>query len=369
MKDPRIEKLAEMLVSYSAPIKKGDKAVIQGSSIAAPLMREIYRQVLIGGGHPLILAAIPGVEEILYKTANDAQLEFIHEPHRILFDTYDARYAIICDVNTKELTNIDPGRMAIARKARRDIFNRFIERIAKKEMVWTGTLFPTQAHAQQAEMSLSDYEDFVYNACMPNMNDPVGYWRKVSAEQQKICDWLKGKKVVHVTGPETDLTLSIEGREFINCDCHENVPDGEIFTSPVEDSANGHVYFSYPAIENGHEVTGVRLWLENGKVVKATAEKNENYLNATLDTDERSRYLGEFAIGTNDGITKFTGEILFDEKIGGSFHLAVGAGIPEAGGKNQSSIHWDMVCDLRQGGEIRVDDQLFYKNGKFTLDL
>jgi aminopeptidase len=369
MKDPRVEKLAEMLVAYSVPIKPGDKAMIQGSCVAAPLIREIYRQVLKAGGHPFILASVPGVEEIQYKTASDEQLKFIHEPHRIMFDTYDARFAIICDENTKELNNVDPSRIAIARRARRDLFNRFIERVAKKEMLWTGTLFPTQAHAQQAEMSLSEYEDFVYNACMPDMNDPVGYWKKVSIEQQKICDWLKGKKKVHVSGPETDLTLSIKGREFINCDCRENVPDGEIFTSPVEDSANGTVYFSYPAIYEGREITGVRLWFENGKVVKSSAEKNEVLLNTALDTDESSRYLGEFAFGTNQGITKFTGEILFDEKIGGSFHLAVGAGIPEAGGTNKSSIHWDMVCDLRQAGEISVDDQLIYKNGKFILSL
>ncbi len=366
MKDPRIEKLAELLVKYSAPVKPGDKAVIQGSSVAAPLIREIYKQVLIAGGYPLVMAAIPGVEELLYKHANDAQLEFIHEGQRIIFDKYEVRYAIICDENTKELTNVDPSRMFIARKARKEIFKRFIERVASKEMVWAATLFPTQGHAQQAEMSLTDYEDFVFNACMPDMKDPVGYWKKVSAEQQKICDWMKGKKRVHVTGPETDLTLSIDGREFINCDCHENVPDGEIFTSPIENSANGHVYFSYPAINDGHEVTGVRLWFENGKVVKATAEKNEQYLNTALDTDEGSRYLGEFAFGTNEGITRFTGEILFDEKIGGSFHLAVGAGLPEAGGKNESSIHWDMVCDLRSGGEISVDDQNIYKNGKFV---
>jgi aminopeptidase len=367
MKDPRIEKLAEMLVKYSAPTKPGDKAVIQGSSVAAPLIREIYKQILLAGGYPLIMASIPGVEEMLYKFANDDQLKFIHEGHRIVFDSYQARYAIICDVNTKELTNADPKRMAIARKSRMDLFKRFLERVGNKEMVWTATLFPTQAHAQQAEMSLTDYEDFVFNACMPDMNDPVGYWKKVSAEQQKICDWLKGKKKVHVTGPETDLTLSIEGREFINCDCHENVPDGEIFTSPLEDSANGHVYYSYPGIFDGHEISGIRLWFENGKVVKANAEKNENYLNAVLDTDEGSRRLGEFAIGTNEGITKFTGEILFDEKIGGSFHMAIGAGIPEAGGKNESSGHWDMVCDLRPGGEISVDDQLIYKNGKFVI--
>ncbi len=189
----------------------------------------------------------------------------------------------------------------------------------------------------------------------------------MSIEQQKICDWLKTKKSVHVIGPETDLTLSIEGRKFINCDCHSNVPDGEIFTGPVENTINGKVYYSYPAIYTGHEVTGVRLWFENGKVVKATAEKGEDFLIKTLDTDEGSRYIGEFAIGTNEGITKFTGQILFDEKIGGSFHMAVGGGWPESGSKNESPVHWDMICDLRPGGEISVDDQLIYKNGKFVI--
>jgi aminopeptidase len=221
--------------------------------------------------------------------------------------------------------------------------------------------------AQEAEMSLSEYEDFVYRACMPDMDDPVGYWKKISAEQQRIVDWLKGKEKVHVIARETDLYLSIAGRKFINCDGIFNMPDGEVFTGPVEDSANGHVYFSYPAIEAGREVTGIRLWFEKGKVVKATAEKNEEFLLKTLDTDEGSRYLGEFAIGTSEGIQKFTHEILFDEKIGGSFHMALGAGYPETGSKNKSAIHWDMVCDLRQGGEIWVDGQLLYRNGKFVI--
>ena len=181
-------------------------------------------------------------------------------------------------------------------------------------------------------------------------------------------DWLQGKKRVHVIGKETDLKMSVAGRTFINCDCRNNVPDGEVFTGPVEDSLEGHVYYSYPAIFRGREVTGVRLWFEKGKVVKATAEKNEDYLLAMLDSDEGARRVGEFAIGTNDGIQQFTHQILFDEKIGGSFHMALGNGYPETGSVNKSAIHWDMICDLRDGGEIWVDDELLYKNGKFVID-
>jgi len=202
---------------------------------------------------------------------------------------------------------------------------------------------------------------------MPDINDPIGYWKRFSKKQDKIVKWLNGRKKVHVSGKETDLTLSIEGRSFINCDGHENMPDGEVFTGPVEDSVNGQVYFSYPAIYEGKEIIGVRLWFEKGKVVKATAEKNEDLLLKTLDTDEGSRFVGEFAIGTNEGITSFTRQILYDEKINGSFHLAVGAGFPETGSKNESAIHWDMVCDLRDGGKITVDDELLYKNGRFVI--
>jgi aminopeptidase len=259
--------------------------------------------------------------------------------------------------------------MALRARANAEMNRMFMERAARGEVRWTLTLFPTQAHAQEAEMSLSEYEDFVYAACMPDAVDPVGYWQKVSARQKKIIEWLKGRQQVRVLGPETDLRLSIAGRSFINCDCKENVPDGEIFTGPVENSLEGQVYFSYPTIFGGRQVTGVRLWFEQGKVVKATADKNEDFLLKTLDTDAGSRHVGEFAIGTNEGIQRFTGEILFDEKIGGSFHMALGQGYPESGSQNQSGLHWDMICDLRSGGEIWVDDELLYKNGKFVLEL
>jgi aminopeptidase len=369
MTDPRVIKLARMLVHYSVAVKPGDKVTISGSTIAEPLIKAVYAEVINAGGLPLTRVNIPGLQEIYYKLANDAQLEYIAESIRQDYMTCDVEINIMADENTKALSSIEPARMALRRKATAELNRQFMERAARGEMRWTLTLFPNHANAQDAEMSLSEYEDFVYNACMPDMDDPVGYWSAVSARQAKIIAWLKGKQNVHILGKETDLRLNIAGRTFINCDCKENVPDGEIFTGPVEDSVEGHVYFSYPTLYGGREVTGVRLWFEKGKVVKASAEKNEDFLLKTLDTDEGSRYLGEFAIGTNKGIQRFTGEILFDEKIGGSFHVALGQGYPESGSLNQSGLHWDMICDLREGGEIWVDDELLYQNGEFVLNL
>jgi aminopeptidase len=367
MHDPRIEKLADMLVNYSIGIKSGDRAIIEANELARPLVAEIYKKVLQNGGFPFLSLNFTGWDEILLEYGSSEQIEYVHAPLKLVYETYNTDFYIQSDANTKRLTNISPDRIVKYRQGRRALLDNFYDRAARGEMRWVYTLFPTLAHAQEAEMSLDEYTDFVFNGCMPDQNDPVAYWRKVSDQQGKIVNWLKGKKQVHVIGPETDLTLSIEGRQFISCASNINVPDGEIFCGPVENSINGHVLFSYPAIYSGKEVTNVRLWFENGKVVKASADKNEDHLLAILDTDEGSRFVGEFAIGTNEGIQKFTGEILFDEKIGGSFHMAVGSSYPESGGLNKSAIHWDMICDLRKGGEITVDGITLHKNGKFVV--
>jgi len=368
MKDPRVEKLAKVLVNYSVEVQPGDKVLVQGDVSASPLLKEVYASVLQAGGHPLMIAALPGTDELFFRYASDEQLQHVPEPVKLIIETYDVRIAVRGEENTKALSNVDPSKVVLRSRAHRDLMKISMQRSASGEMRWVGTLFPTNAYAQDAEMSLSEYEDFVYGACMPDIDDPVGYWHRFSAWQQKIVDWLKGKERVHVIGPETDLRLNIAGRVFINSDGKNNMPSGEVFTGPVEDSVEGHVYFSYPAIHQGREVTGVRLWFENGKVVKASAKKNEEFLLKTLDTDAGSRYVGEFAIGTNEGITRFTRQILFDEKIGGSFHMALGAGYPETGSENESAIHWDMICDLRDGGEIWVDDELLYKDGRFVVD-
>jgi aminopeptidase len=369
MADIRIEKLADLLVNYSVAVKKDDKVSIQGDTNAEPLLKAIYAKVLQAGGHPFFLLSPSGISDIFYKYASDDQIKHITPPTQLIMETYDVRIVVISDTNTKELSNVDPAKMVMRSQARSGIMKTYLERAARGELRWTLALYPTNAYAQDADMSLSEYEDFVYSASLGDVDDPIGYWKRFSNWQQKIVDWLKGKKQVHVTAPETDLWLSVEGRTFINCNGHENIPDGEVFTGPVEDSINGHVYFSYPTIENGREVTGVRLWFENGKVVKATADKNEDFLVKTLDTDDGARRVGEFAFGTSKGINRFTRQILFDEKIGGSFHMALGASYPETGGKNQSAIHWDMICDMRHGGKVVVDGQLLYENGQFVIPL
>jgi aminopeptidase len=216
-------------------------------------------------------------------------------------------------------------------------------------------------------MSLREYEEFVYSAGLLDDPDPVARWREFAAKQQKLVDWLKGKKTVRVTGPHCNVTVGIEGRTFINADGTKNFPDGEIFTGPQEDVTEGYVEFTYPAIYQGREVEGITLTFEKGRVVKASAKKGEDFLHKMLDTDAGARVLGEFAIGTNTGIKKFTRNILFDEKLGGTIHMAVGASYPDTGGQNKSAIHWDMICDMHGGGEITVDGVPFYRDGEFLI--
>jgi aminopeptidase len=368
MADVRVEKLADVLVSYSVAVQPGDKVRIFGDVGAAPLIRAVYASVLQAGGHPFVQARLPGLEELFYRYASDEQLQHTPAPVKMVLETYDVSIFVGAEPNTKGLSNVDPTKLALRSRSQTELSKIFHRRSAAGELRWTGTLYPTNAYAQDAEMSLDEYEDFCYGACMPDMDDPVGHWQRASARQQQVVDWLKGRERVHIIGPETDLHLDIAGRVWINDDGKVNMPGGELYTGPVENSAQGHVLFSYPAIERGREVMGIRLWFEGGKVVKATADKGEDFLLQMLDTDEGARYLGEFAIGTNAGITRFTKQILFDEKIGGSFHIALGAGYLETGSVNESAIHWDMICDLRDGGEIWVDDELLYKNGEFVIE-
>lgn len=367
MVDIRVEKLADLLVNYSVAVKKGDRVFIQGDLAGEPLMKAIYIKVLQAGSNPLMMPSLSGQDELFFKYASDDQLKHVPEPVKLAYSTYDVRISVLAEVNTKALSGVDPAKMVLRTQSRRELMQTFLNRSAKGELRWTLAPFPTNALAQDAEMGLAEYEDFVYGACMPDINDPIGYWRKFSKWQMKVVEWLNGKKNIHVKGKDTDLRLSISGRTFVSCHGDKNMPDGEVFTGPVENSIEGTVSFSFPAIYQGREVEGVKLWFEKGRIVKATAEKNQDFLVKILDTDSGSRSVGEFAIGTNEGIKRFTREILFDEKIGGTIHMAMGAGYPETGSKNESAIHWDMVCDLRDGGEIWVDDVLLFKNGKFVI--
>jgi aminopeptidase len=367
MKDPRVEAVAKILVDYSVEVRPGQLVRINGNPEGAPLLLAIYQRVLERGAHPWLQLGLEGTDELFYALASEAQLDFVPRFLKEAIEEIDASISVWTEVNTKRLTNADPAKQARRAAAMRPLNERFLERAAKKELRWTGTIYPTQAFAQDAEMSLREFEEFVYKACLVEEPDPIGAWRAISREQQRLVDWLNKAKEIHVLGPDTDLKLKVEGRRWENCDGHENFPDGEIFTGPVEESVNGHIRFTYPACLYGREVEDVRLQFKAGKVVKATAAKNEQFLLKMLETDEGARYVGEFAFGTNPGIQRFTKNTLFDEKIGGTIHLALGKGYPETGSKNSSAIHWDMVCDLRRGGEVRVDGTLFLKDGKILV--
>ncbi len=367
MTDPRIENLAKILVNYSVKVKPGDWVLVNANSVAQPLTVEVVRHILRGGGYPTIVTDNDETQEVYLSESSDDQLKYIAPIESIIYEKADVLISLRASSNTRTLTGIDPTKQRTRQMARRKLMETYMQRSAEGSLRWVVTNFPCPAYAQEADMSLSDYEKFVYAATFADQENPVEAWQKFFDQQEKIIQWLKGKKQVVLKGPNVDLSLSIEDRLFVNCAGDRNMPDGEIFTGPVENSANGWVRFTFPAITGGREVEGVELHFKDGKVVEAHAKKNEGFLLSQIDSDPGARYLGEFAIGTNYGIQRFTKSILFDEKIGGSFHMALGAGYPETGSINKSSIHWDFICDMKQDSHILVDGELFYKNGQFQI--
>jgi aminopeptidase len=306
---------------------------------------------------------LPGADEIFYKHASDAQLDDISPYTKLLYDTMDAMIVLRSPFNTRALSRVDPARMSRFRKSTAPLMQTYMERAAKKELRWCVTVFPSNSVAQDSDMSLADFTEFYFEACKLNADDPVALWRAEGEQQKKLIDWLAGRDRVVLKGSNIDISMSIKGRVFVEADVKYNFPDGEIFTGPVEASANGWVRFRYPAIYDGKEVSDIELWFENGRVVKGKASKNQELLNSLLDMDAGSRYLGELGIGTNYAIQTFTKNILFDEKIGGTIHLAVGAGYPETGSLNKSGLHWDMICDTNDA-QMTVDGDLFYQDGR-----
>jgi aminopeptidase len=367
--DPRIEKLARILVEHSAHIGPGDRVAIETTTLAEPLVRVLFKQILKAGGHPHLLLELPDQEELIFANSSDEQLDFIPAFRQLAYEQFESRMRINASANTRALSRVDPARQRRRGKALSTILETQMRRGADKSFRWVSTLFPTPAFAMEAEMSLGDYEDFVYRACHADegTTDPVAYWKSVEQEQSRFVARIEGHDRIEVRGPHVDLSLSIKGRTFRNASGQHNMPDGEIYTAPVEDSVNGWVRFTYPAITQGRAVEGVELTFAEGKVVKAVAQKNQDFLLKMLDSDDGARYLGEFAVGTNFQIDQFTGNILFDEKIGGTFHMALGAGYPETGSRNKSAIHWDMICDLRQESEMAVDGEVVYRDGQFVF--
>ena len=367
MADSRILKLADLLVNYSTEVQPGEWVGVLGNIESLPLVREVYTKVLEAGGNPTLMLSDDYMQRQFMRLASDKQLEWLDPSKTLYYEKADVYIRCGGSLNTRAGTGLDAKRQQIYSRAHRDWLDVRLQRSAAGEFKWVGTIFPSEGYAQEANMSLEEYEDFVYSACFCDKDDPAAEWRKLSHMQQSKVDWLKGKKEVVCKGPNVDLTLSIEDRVFINSDGKRNMPSGEIFTGPVEESVNGRVRFSYPSIVRGKSVKGIELKFEDGKVIEASAEENEELLMSQLDTDEGARYLGEFAIGTNFGIQQFTGSILYDEKIGGTIHMAIGQSYPETGGKNTSAVHWDMICDMRTDSTIHVDGDLLYEDGTFAI--
>jgi len=366
MADARIEKLARVLVKYSLELKPGQKFWFRTAPLAEELNLAVYEEAVKAGAHVFLEQRTPGAEEIFYKYASDEQLDYVSPIRQMIADSFEASLYIDAEHNSRNLSGIDGSRIARARKAGAELFNKLMQRSADGSYRWCLTVYPTHAMAQEADMSLADYREFVYGAGMLNEEDPVAFWKEEGRKQTELANWLKGHDRVVLKGSNVDITLSIRERRFEISDGRYNFPDGEIFTSPVEDSVDGWIRFKYPALYHGQEVTDIELWFENGRVVKEKAAKNQELLTSLLDMDAGARILGEWGIGTNYGIQRFSKNMLFDEKIGGTIHFAVGAGFPECGSKNESGLHWDMLCDMADS-EITVDGEPFYKDGKTVI--
>lgn len=360
MDSDAIRKFADLLATYSIYAKPKETISVEGTTEAEPLIVATYEALIRAGAYPVVRMMSPGMTESFFRLANQDQLDHPPKFERAFANSMDGTIRILSSDNTRGLSSIDPAKQARFAKGRRPI-RRIL--LAKK---WALTLYPTRAYAQDADMSLRDFEDFVFRANYLDRPNPAKAWDQLEKTHQKLIAKLRNADLVRIVGDDTDLTFSIKGRTFISSVATHNVPSGEIFTGPVETSANGHIRYDFPVCDGGREIDGIRLTFRDGKVVDASATKNEAYLLTMLDMDPGARRLGELGIGTNYGIQQFTRNILFDEKIGGTIHLALGESYPETGGVNKSSLHWDMIKDLRQGGALYIDGKVFQKNGKFV---
>lgn len=380
MRDPRLDKLAQVLVHYSTRVKPGDLVGISAEPVAMPLIEACTEAVIKAGAHVCWIPKSEAMMELLLTHGTAEQLAYVSPLAMHQIETIDVSLVFWANLNTKSLSRMDPARVGAHQAARRPVMKTFMSRAAKASkgepggLRWCGTMFPTMASAQDAEMSLDQYEDFVFRAGLLHLADPLAAWKAVHERQERVREYLQGKKQLRFRAAAsdghdgTDLVVDVSKSTWINCAGHENFPDGEVFAGPG--AVDGHVNYTFPAVYNGREVEGVRLKFKAGRVVDASAKKNEDFLIKMLDQDAGARTLGEIAIGTNYSITDFSKNTLFDEKIGGTFHAAVGAGYPESGSTNESGLHWDMVCDLRPGpgragGTIEADGEVFHRDGKF----
>lgn len=365
-----LEKYAHLLVNYCLSVQKGEKVFIKSEIPATPLLKLLHDEILKAGGHPHFQLDLPGTASSFYDYAQDHQLQYINELTKHALSTFNCYLVVRAPENLREMANVNNEKRKVRSEAQKALNDIYFSRTGSGDLKRSLCQYPTSASAQEAGMSLEQYQKFVYTACGLHLENPIEYWLSVRKQQQKLVDYLMTKsEIQYVTDDgETDIRFSTKGRTWINSDGRNNMPSGEVFTAPVENSVNGHIYFSYPAIYRGKAVEDVRLTVKDGLITQWSACKGEEVLDEVFSIDGARRF-GEAAIGTNYHIQQVTKNILFDEKIGGSVHMAVGHSYAQCGGKNKSVIHWDMITDMQNGGKIYADNELFYENGKIILDL
>jgi len=363
------KKLAKLAVNFSLQVQKGERVFVSGPALAKELFQAMFVEILKAGGHPHFLPQIEGLQELFYKYASKEQLEYVDKVHKFILKEFDHYIEIYGDYNTRKLSLVDPNKISLARGSpdRREIFSILEERMSNKELGYLVIPFACNSLAQEANMDLDSYINFVKKALFLDREDPIEAWLKLKNKQEKIVKYLNTVKEIQVLGEDTNLTLSVEGRIWKNSWGDKNLPDGEVYSSPIEDSVNGQIRFSFPGIFEGKEIENIFLKFKEGKVIEATADKGEDLLQEILKIENADR-IGEFAIGTNYGITKFTKNMLFDEKIGGTLHCALGMGFQETGSENQSAVHWDILKDMKiPGSKIIADGKVIYEEGQWKI--
>ena len=363
-----IRKLADLLVEYSLGVKAGWEVSFNATPEALPLAVEVMRAVSSRGAHLIVFLRDEVLTETYYRYATEELLKSVSKVDKFLTENLDAMISVVSSTHTKPLASIDPERIKLSAMARKELTDTFMKRSAEGSLRWVVTAYPTKALAQEAGMSFLDYAEFVFRSLKVDREDPVEEWRRQAEMQEKIASFLNKVSELRYEGPGLDLSVRIDGRKWVNDDGKHNMPGGEVFTAPIEDSVEGHIEFTYPAVWRGREVEGVKLVFRRGVIVEAKATRGEDFLKKMLETDEGARRVGELAFGLNYGVDRFTKSILFDEKIGGTIHLALGAAYPECGGKNKSAIHWDMVRDMKDS-KVYADGDLVYRDGKFIMDV
>lgn len=362
------EKLAKLVVHYAVNVQQGDKVQIRGAANAEELLREIYRETIKAGGHVIRTnIEFPGLREIFFKHATEDQINYVDEIEFEFTKKVTKAIFVYSSYNTRALTNVDPKLITMQLAAQKELSEIFAKRAAAGELDWNLCPFPNLSMAQEASMGIEEYKEFIYKALALDRPDPVEHWKKMEAEHDAIIKILDKGKEFRIIGEDTDLTLGIAGRKWINCCGHLNLPDGEVFTAPIEDAVNGTIRFTYPGIYLGREVENIWLKFKDGQVIDFDAAKGKDVLEKVLEL-ENAKILGELAVGTNYGIQKFTKNMLFDEKLGGTVHLALGSGYPESGSKNVSPIHWDILKDMKsKDSKILLDGEEIYKAGKWLI--